>query len=471
MRIFRILLLLVPLAFSFAPFTVRAGCCVCGEWETKSLINYDHDKATKVNVCFAEGGTMNENYCTTAGAVIGNMGNITTQKKGGFYCLWYTQECSAFNVNSLRCPDIKGDLLLGQTLKALNIELPPVKKIEFRPSISIPGSSTFIAGKKIEIDASTVAKYITDLYKFIIGSIGFLAVAGIMIGGFQYLMGAGSPDKISEAKTSITSAIVGLVIALTSYLILSTVSNDLVDFTRGLTSLTPIAKQIYNNFNSQQLAGNEINACTAQEEAVSAFTVADFPDFGGNVAIASSIDARLRREVVNSLNAAATKDPVSFTGAPMDGSKKMTLVEWLKSKNLTLQINSAFRTSQKQFELRNCYEYSITSNLCPYNCTGCNEAAEQRCTAPHQDGWALDICLSGANAGDAKCGSLRSGTTPSNEFVILQHYLQTVGGFKRYCREAWHFEHAGYGVLSCRCDPGNYSCVGSGPSETADDPP
>lgn len=43
---------------------------------------------------------------------------------------------------------------------------------------------------------------------------GILAVVLLIVNGYQYLMSAGAPEKISKAKTGLLQAIVGLAIAL-----------------------------------------------------------------------------------------------------------------------------------------------------------------------------------------------------------------------------------------------------------------
>ena len=65
-------------------------------------------------------------------------------------------------------------------------------------------------------------------YYFIVGISGFAAFFMLIWGGFQWLISAGSPSKISEAKDRITSAILGLIIILASFLILKVINPDLI---------------------------------------------------------------------------------------------------------------------------------------------------------------------------------------------------------------------------------------------------
>lgn len=73
-----------------------------------------------------------------------------------------------------------------------------------------------------------IADYINTIYTFGVGIIGIVATVMIMFGGMKWLLAAGSQSKIGEAKEIMTSAIVGLVLALTSFLILNTINPALV---------------------------------------------------------------------------------------------------------------------------------------------------------------------------------------------------------------------------------------------------
>lgn len=70
-------------------------------------------------------------------------------------------------------------------------------------------------------------QYVEALYNLFIGIIGILAVIMIMAGGFQWLLAAGNAQRISGAKTTIISSVLGLVLALTSYTILNLINPDL----------------------------------------------------------------------------------------------------------------------------------------------------------------------------------------------------------------------------------------------------
>lgn len=93
-------------------------------------------------------------------------------------------------------------------------------------SESIPGGSK--AGDKVD-----TATYFEDIFNFVLAAAAILAVIMIIVGGLQYIGAAGNPSVISDAKDRIYWAILGLILALASVLILQTINPDLLklDFT------------------------------------------------------------------------------------------------------------------------------------------------------------------------------------------------------------------------------------------------
>ncbi len=81
---------------------------------------------------------------------------------------------------------------------------------------------------------------ISWFYYFIVGISGFAAFVMLVWGGFDWLTSAGSPSKITEAKDKISSALVGLLLILASFLILQVINPELTTLNlQPLPSLTP----------------------------------------------------------------------------------------------------------------------------------------------------------------------------------------------------------------------------------------
>jgi len=102
-------------------------------------------------------------------------------------------------------------------------------QIKFIPSTTIPGSN-FVAGSAIDINSGSLGQYILAIYNYGIGLVAVLAVVMIMFGGYKWIFAAGNASSIGSAKSTIISALVGLALALGSYLLLNTINPALTTF-------------------------------------------------------------------------------------------------------------------------------------------------------------------------------------------------------------------------------------------------
>jgi hypothetical protein len=96
-----------------------------------------------------------------------------------------------------------------------------------------------IAGVKPETVSTLLPDYVKYVFNFSIGVFGLVAFSALLWGGFLYLTSAGRPDKLKDARDRIISAFLGLVILLSSYIILTSINPQLVIF--SLPYLTPPA--------------------------------------------------------------------------------------------------------------------------------------------------------------------------------------------------------------------------------------
>ena len=130
--------------------------------------------------------------------------------------------CSLAACSNPSCPALPQNPQDSQRIKQSNLK--------FIPNISIPGASKFQQGVGTDVTQSLLPEYIQSLYKFFVGIAGILAVVMIAIGGLIWLFSGGDSGKITKAKEIIVGAIVGLILVLTSYLILNTINPKLVSF-------------------------------------------------------------------------------------------------------------------------------------------------------------------------------------------------------------------------------------------------
>ena len=76
-------------------------------------------------------------------------------------------------------------------------------------------------------DNKPLATRVSDIIKVILYIVGILAVVMIIIGGIQYTTSAGDQNAVTKAKNTILYGIVGLVIAVLAYAIVSFVVTKL----------------------------------------------------------------------------------------------------------------------------------------------------------------------------------------------------------------------------------------------------
>lgn len=110
-------------------------------------------------------------------------------------------------------------------LDNLQVEIPGLKEL----SAKYPVSCEEINGQE-KCKIPWIGVYISSLYKYLIGIVGILAAVVLMIGGVIWLTAGGNQTRIGEAKAWIGASLTGLIIALTSFMILYQVNPDLVNF-------------------------------------------------------------------------------------------------------------------------------------------------------------------------------------------------------------------------------------------------
>lgn len=83
-------------------------------------------------------------------------------------------------------------------------------------------------GKDKVCEYPWVGIYIKAVYKFLVGISGMLAVIVMMAGGYYWLFAGGNAGRVTQAKEYIGGAIMGLALALGSYMILNLINPDIL---------------------------------------------------------------------------------------------------------------------------------------------------------------------------------------------------------------------------------------------------
>ncbi len=96
---------------------------------------------------------------------------------------------------------------------------------------TVPGAAT-------PIDTKTpLPDYVKYVFNLSLMLAGVIALAATVYGGTRYLTSAGSPARISDAKSQIFAGLLGLIILLSSYVILNTLNPKLLFFNITLPDL------------------------------------------------------------------------------------------------------------------------------------------------------------------------------------------------------------------------------------------
>ncbi|MBT7228470.1 hypothetical protein HN859_03070, partial [Candidatus Parcubacteria bacterium] len=102
-------------------------------------------------------------------------------------------------------------------------------EIVFEPNVRIPGTS-FGGSVIISAEDNSIGLYIKALYEYGAVFVGAVAMFMLVFAGWQWLMAAGSSDKIGRAKETINGTLIGLILLFGGYLLLSQISTNLVEF-------------------------------------------------------------------------------------------------------------------------------------------------------------------------------------------------------------------------------------------------
>lgn len=97
---------------------------------------------------------------------------------------------------------------------------PPAADIDLSVALSNEGG--------IVTQVKGLGNYIDTVYQFLLGFSTTVVIVFIIVGGFQYVLSAGSAQMASAAKKRISDALIGLVILMAASMILFTVNPQLI---------------------------------------------------------------------------------------------------------------------------------------------------------------------------------------------------------------------------------------------------
>ena len=269
---------------------------------------------------------------------------------------------------------------------------------------------------------ANVGEYIQLVYNFALGIVGIIAVVLIMFGGMRWISAAGNEQTIGTAKEIIVSALIGLFLALFSYSILVFVNPEFDQLDVAVLQI-PVSTEF--------VCGDPPPSPIAKIETKDGLVPNGHSGCDNAVVELYAVVEKMR----NDSSSTATYCP-----------------------GCSIVVNSGYRSSEKQAELRACYEAAVDEGIkdgstCFDGCSSCNPA-NKPCSSNHEKGIAFDVVLSGvskpgvleSSAGFARANFNNGENGANPELGENQKLLKAImqsGDFKPISNEWWHFEYTG----------------------------
>jgi hypothetical protein len=107
----------------------------------------------------------------------------------------------------------------------------------FTPEIPLPG---LFDKAEQPVDNTLLANYIKAIFIYFIWVVGIVAVVMVIYGGVRWVAAAGNAGRIKEARDIIDNAVIGVIIALTSVVLLNIINPKLTQI--GIPSFRSLKK-------------------------------------------------------------------------------------------------------------------------------------------------------------------------------------------------------------------------------------
>lgn len=280
--------------------------------------------------------------------------------------------------------------------------LPPVLNndafVPITPIVTTTNSDVYTLLAPIgefKVAPKNIGDYFNTIFTIAIGLCGALAVIMIVIGGVQY-MGDESIFGKTEAKSKITSAILGLLIALGSYALLNTINPDLLGG-KGV-NIAQVSAEIEEE--TEPLVSND-NFTSGEKTEKCSGGIFYANTINGNIPTCTTLKNKVEKLISD-----ANKDGYKIFGY-------------------------GYRSKQKQEKLRseNC-----GGNANIYNVNAkCKPLTAYPGKSMHENGLAIDFTCDGSTirSRDNKCFIWLQKNALSNGFINLQ-------------KEPWHWSTNGH---------------------------
>lgn len=281
-----------------------------------------------------------------------------------------------------------------------------------QPKIIIPGFDGFRPvtkisyGDRVSYQIPYIADYTLAIYRYSLGAAGILSAFFITYGGFLWAIARGDTAKIGAAKKKITGPITGMVVLMSGYVILNTISPSLTDL--NAISVTGVPK-----IELTEYEGDEGTAATTGVLFDKTF---DYTKCGG----LTTIDGKGFAFGPNAHKSLRTDVAAALIKANQ---------EW-SAKNGAMRINRDYRTHEEQQYLYDLYK------------AGKGAKAAEPGKSNHERGNGVDIATDGLKTKEEYTELLK--VMEKNGFAVLGNGTYTsenVPDNWKEINERWHFDY------------------------------
>ncbi|MBI4280626.1 D-alanyl-D-alanine carboxypeptidase family protein [Candidatus Uhrbacteria bacterium] len=314
-----------------------------------------------------------------------------------------------------------------------------IKFQEIKPALQVPFPGVQLSSvfaDQANLYVSYLPEYIAAGYSYLVGIAGILAAVMIMYGGTKWIFAGGDSSKITTARETIVHAVIGLVLALGSYLILFSINPDLVKF-KALKLLFIPRELLIPETDEGDTLTTPPSGVTQPTWGYATFDCGNPPAPAG-VVEASQVSA------VPLLSRIVTPPGLRVHQNLIEPLKKInTTLETISQNegvNYKLKITSGYRPFETQVAIWCGQEGSCASNY------PAKDVRKSYCAVPGFSNHGLGIALDVKLLKDGReITSISSKTQcqldPKAVAKLANIFYQSDGGWKRYEKEIWHFEY------------------------------
>ncbi len=298
-------------------------------------------------------------------------------------------------------------------------------------TVKIPGFSNFSPPPIVwDKESGTVyftwlGEYIKALYTFGITIISILAAIMIIISGIKVIFSGFGGEK-KEAYKRITQAVIGLILAWSSYAILYFINPNLLQF-KGLEVQIIAPQDIKSIVDGDADNGEGVEGAFSADETC--IPLNELVEIKNIVSLGNVSYPVLHRDAYNGLVRAIAE---------------------AKKENIELLVTSAYRDVKTQKAIWEA-KFAETKKQMPAasdaDITKVTRkyAAPPSCKSPHLTGKAIDVCIKGSSICQKIDVMYADGIKNMNEEekrdVLKLKKIMKNAGWKNYTAEWWHYEY------------------------------